>query len=805
MSSVRIPRRRHRGAGKNPRPAPYASIAGWSDPPRAAKRNTRSGRWRTAGRRTSKHRATRTAPHPDRQPAGRGARIRRLLLALFLLFGVVPALLAALSYWSAEVPDPAAMRTDQIATILASDSSTVIAKVVPPEGSRTHTPLSEVPQAVREAVLSAEDRNFYTNPGYSVSGFLRAARDNLLGREDAGGGSTITQQYVKNAFLGSDRTISRKMRELVIAAKMARQWSKDDILAAYLNTIYYGRGAYGIAAAAEAYFDKEVSRLTRAEGAMLAALIRTPSILDPETHLPELKARWRYVLDGMVSMGVLTPGDRDATVFPSVIPLTEVPETTVTRGPEGLIRSQVLRELLASGISERQLNTSALRITTTIDNRTQQAVLNAVRDRLGSQPAELRSAVVSIDPRSGAVRAYFGGYDGLGYDFARAPLQTGSAFKVFAVIAAQRQGIPLSRMLDSSPVTDGTIRITNVAGESCGRCSIAEALKRSLNTSFYRLTMSMFDGPQAIADAAHTVGIPEEIPGVPGKTLTENGEKPLNGIVLGQYLARPIDMASAYATIAASGVYHPPYFVQRVVDGDGRVLLDRGGAPAQRVGKQLPPGKQRIAKSIAEHTIRAMTPIAAYSHGHELRGGRPSAAKTGTTQLGETDRNKDAWMIGFTPSLSTAVWVGTEQPQPIRTAGGADIYGSGLPADIWKQAMDNALDGTEVEQFPGTPTRTQPNRRQPSGGTYDILNPPQPAHRAPSYAPSTTPPTDILNPAPQAPRVPPAPQPPESPQAPQSPPAPQPPPNAPIIIPPAITEPPREVEIFPGLRIPVPG
>ncbi|MFI6042152.1 transglycosylase domain-containing protein [Nocardia sp. NPDC051321] len=746
--------KRRRNARAKPETAPYASIAGFNEldtTPARRKRPTRSAK---------ESKTPRPTPDPNRPPRTRGERFRRLVLALFIIFGAVPALLFVLVYWSAEIPDPDSVQTNQIATVLAADGSTVIAKVVPPNGNRTPIPLAEVPQPVRDAMLSAEDRNFYTNPGYSASGFLRAARDNLLGRDNAGGGSTITQQYVKNAFLGSERTLTRKMRELVISAKMARQWSKDDILAAYLNTIYYGRGSYGIAAASNAYFNKPVNQLTLAEGAVLAALVRTPSILDPETHLPDLTARWKYVLDGMVEMGVLSPGNRDATVFPQIIPLNEIPDDTVARGPEGLIRAQVVRELRSSGISEHELDTGALQITTTIDAKAQQSVLDAVRDRLGGQPPELRAAIVSIDPRSGAVRAYFGGTDGIGYDYAQAPLQTGSAFKPFAVVAAQQQSIPLNRMLDSSPVTDRGTKITNVEGETCGRCSMAEALKRSLNTSFYRLTMSMFDGPKAIADAAHAAGIPEQIPGVAGKTLTEDGGRPLNGIVLGQYLVRPIDMASAYGTIGASGVYHQPYFVQRVVTGDGRVLLDRG-APEQRTGKQLPDGQQRIPRAIAENTTQAMTPIAAYSNGHALSGGRPSAAKTGTTQLGESKLNKDAWMIGFTPSLSTAVWIGTEQSQPIHTARGTDIYGSGLPADIWKQVMDGALDGTPVEQFPAAAGAAAaiapPSASKPSGGNYDILNPPPG------------------------------------------------PPRQPVVIIPPAPPTPKEVEIFPGLTIPVPG
>ncbi|WP_405178809.1 transglycosylase domain-containing protein [Nocardia sp. NBC_01377] len=743
-------KKRGRGDAEEPGEVPYTSIAGF--------RGTRERRAENAGGVAESPGggvATEDVP-PKRRT--RGERFRRLCLALFILFVAAPSLLFVLVYWSAEIPDPEAVQSNQIATVLAADGTTVIAKVVPPEGNRTPVPLAQVPQPVRDAVLSAEDRDFYTNPGYSTSGFLRAVRDNIAGHDNAGGGSTITQQYVKNAFLGSERTLTRKMRELIIAAKMARQWSKDDILAAYLDTVYYGRGSYGIAAASQAYFAKPPAELTLAEGAVLAAVLRTPSILDPETHLPELKTRWHYVVDGMVEMGVLAPGDRDATVFPAIVPIADLPNDTESRGPEGLIRTQVVRELRESGISERELNTGALQITTTIDPKAQQAALGAISDRLDNQPPHLRGAVVSIDPRSGAVRAYYGGPDGFGYDFAQAPLQTGSAFKVFAAIAAQQQSIPLSRVIDSAPVTDRGTQITNVDGEYCGKCTVAEALKRSLNTSFYRLTMMMFDGPKAIADAAHQAGIPEEIPGVAGKTLTEDGGRPLNGIVLGQYLVRPIDMASAYATIAASGIYHRPYFVQRVVTGDGRVLLDRG-AEETRVGEQMPPGEQRIPRAVADNTAQAMLPIATYSNGHGLAAGRPSGAKTGTTQLGESDSNKDAWMIGFTPSLSTAVWVGSEQSQAIRTVRGGDIYGSGLPADIWKQMMDAALEGTPIEQFPtldvpggATPGLIDPGK--PSGGPYDILNPPQTTKPAP-----------------------------------------------PVIIPPG-AEQPRPTEIFPGLNVP---
>ena len=307
----------------------------------------------------------------------------------------------------------------------------------------------------------------------------------------------------------------------------------------------------------------------------------------------------------------------------------------------------------------------------------------------------MRSAAVSVDPHDGAIRAYFGGTDANGFDFAQAGLQTGSSFKVFCLIAALEQGIGLGFQIDSSPLTVDGIKITNVDGESCGTCNIAQALKQSLNTSYYRLMLKLKGGPQAVADAAHQAGVATSFPGV-DHTLSEDGKggPPNNGVVLGQYQTRVFDMASAYATLAASGVYHRPHFVQKVVNSDGQVLFDAANSDNNN-------NEQRIPKAVADNTTAAMAPIAAYSRGHALTGGRPSAAKTGTTQLGDTTSNKDAWMVGYTPSLSTAVWVGTVQGNvPLVTASGGPVYGSGLPSDIWKSTMDGALKGTSNEPSP---------------------------------------------------------------------------------------------------------
>lgn len=633
---------------------------------------------------------------PTRQFQVNWKLVRRGLIAAVVAMILLPLVTFGMAYAIVDVPQPGDIRTAQVSTILASDGSE-IAKIVPPEGNRVDVTIDKIPEHVRDAVMAAEDRDFYSNPGFSFTALLRAIKNNLVGG-DLQGGSTITQQYVKNALVGDERSgiggLVRKAKELVISTKMASEWSKDAVMQAYLNMIYFGRGSYGIAAAAKAYFDKPVDQLTVAEGALMAALIQRPSTLDPAVDPEGAAERWNWVLDGMVDMGALSAQDRAGQVFPPTVPPDQASQENQTTGPNGLIERQVTKELLdLFDISEQALNTEGLQITTTIDPQAQEAAEDAVAKYMDGQEPDMRTAVVSIDPHNGGVKAYYGGSDANGFDFAQAGLPTGSSFKVFALVAALQQGIGLGYQVDSSPLTVNGIKISNVEGEGCGTCSIAEALKRSLNTSYYRLMLKLENGPEDVAKAAHDAGVAESFPGVE-HTLSEDGKggPPNNGVVLGQYQSRVIDMASAYATLAASGVYHKPHFVQKVVNSSGQVLFD---------ASKDDNGEQRIDKAVADNVSSAMQPIAGWSRGHNLAGGRASAAKTGTNQLGDTGDNRDAWMVGYTPSLSTAVWVGTtEGVKPLKTSSGAAVYGSGLPSDIWKATMDGALEGTDKETFP---------------------------------------------------------------------------------------------------------
>ncbi|MFV0494316.1 transglycosylase domain-containing protein [Mycobacterium sp.] len=710
-------------------------------------------------------------PKPVWTPRMNWTLVRRSLISLVAVLILLPIVTFAMAYMVVQVPRPGDIRTNQVSVIVASDGSE-IAKIVPPEGNRVDVDLSQVPVHLRQAVIAAEDRGFYSNRGFSLTGFARAARNNLLGG-DLQGGSTITQQYVKNAMVGSAQYgwsgIMRKVKEFVIATKMASEWSKDDVLQAYLNIIYFGRGSYGVSAASKAYFDKHVDQLSVSEGALLAALIRRPSTLDPAVDPEGALARWNWVLDGMVETNALSAEERAVQVFPRTVPPEQARAANQVRGPNGLIQRQVTKELTELfDIDEQALNTQGLRITTTIDPQAQHAAEDAVAKYLDGQDPDMRAAVASIDPHNGAVKAYYGGSDAQGFDFAQAGLQTGSSFKVFALVAALEQGIGLGYQVDSSPLTMYGITITNVEGEGCGVCNIAQALKMSLNTSYYRLMLKLDGGPEAVARAAHQAGIAESFPGVP-HTLSEDGEggPPNNGIVLGQYQTRVMDMASAYATLAASGVYHRPHFVQKVVNDDGQVLFDITDTDTDTDTS----GEQRIPKAVADNVTAAMLPIAGYSRGHNLAGGRASAAKTGTTQLGDTKADKDAWMVGYTPSLSTAVWVGTANgDKPLVTQWGGPVYGSGLPSDIWKATMDGALKGTPNESFPkpaeiggyaGVPPAPPPPPPAPPPDAPPSETVIQPTVEiAPGIIVPIGPPTTITLPPPPPPGAPPPPEPP---------------------------------------------
>lgn len=641
----------------------------------------------TSGRKSGNRR--KSTSRSAQRSSGRKRRWPWIVLAvLFVLVGI-PALLFGYAYTQYDVPGPKELQPSQISTIVAGDGETQLAKLVPPEGNRRQVTLEEIPDYVEDSVLAAEDREFWTNSGFSFTGLGRAVLGKLTGDSTAGGGSTITQQYVKNTLVGDEYSYVRKIRELIYSVKMTNEWAKEDILNAYLNTVYFGRNAYGIEAASNAYFNKDAKDLTVEEGAMLAGLIQSPSVLDPWVDEERSQNRWNYVMDGLVEMGDLDAAERSQMAFPETRDPSEYSAYTEAPGAYGHIKNQVTGELARVGITEDQLATGGLKVTTTIDMTVQNASTDAAHEQLGVLQEDARAAAVTIDPATGAVRGYFGGDDANGWDYANSPLQTGSVFKIMALAAALQQGIDLNTYYSSAPYQlPGSQIVTNVGG-GCGSCSIAEALKNSYNTSFLRLQDDLENKMQDTADMAHALGVARSLPGIE-KTLTEKGGTPYEGIVLGQYQSRPLDMATAMATLTNQGVWHQPHFVQKVENANGEVLYEN---PTDG-------GERRVSANVANNVISAMQPIAAWSNG-ALAGGRPSASKTGTTQLGDTGQNKDAWMVGSTPQLATAVWVGTaDNTSAIFNQWGGIMYGSDAPTKIWKSILDTSLANAEQQTFP---------------------------------------------------------------------------------------------------------
>ena len=561
------------------------------------------------------------------------------------------------------------MHGERIGTLSSTESNRIIIKG------------SEIPHTIRDAIVAAEDKSFWGNKGYDVKGIARAALGHMKGDPNAGGGSTITQQYIKNSIGSDDYSLARKWNELVLSVKMSRQWSKHDVLTNYLNTVYFGRGAYGIEKAALAYFGKHAHSLNYYEAALLAGAVQRPSVFDPNINYEKTFNRWAYVMGNLVELGKVDIEEVTEKNFPKVI--KHIPSKE-NRGPRAHVIRHITAELESEGWTrDRLARAGVTRITSTIDLKAQEAAETTAMSYQDNQPG-LRTAVVSIDPKTGAVRAYYGGRNGVGYDYGSAGQMTGSSFKIFALAAALDQDIPLvGRTFSAGPYKTGNVTVKN-ASSGCNPCTMSQATLYSLNTVFYRIQDALQNGPKDTARMAYAAGVPQTMNSKP--TLRESDGTIYPGIVLGQYLTSPFDMASAYSTFAARGMRAEPYFVSSIWKDKTKVYSHT----TERT--------QRIRTNVADSVTYAMIPVAQYSY-HPLAGGRPSASKTGTVQLGDTGRNRDAWMVGYTPSLSTAVWVGTDDGRPL-TYQGADVWGATVPASIWSTVMSTALEGTQYEQFP---------------------------------------------------------------------------------------------------------
>ena len=670
-------------------------------------------------------------------PAGwrRNLPRRKQMLWGLLIGFVASVVLVGIGYATTPIPNPSSFATAQATTLYYSDGKTKLATL----GSTTRidVSLSQVPLVVQHAVLAAEDRQFYNEPGISPTGILRALWADIRGGEISQGGSTITQQYVKNAYLTSQRTFTRKFKEIFIAVKLANSRSKQEILKDYLNTIYFGRGAYGIQAAAHAYFREDVSKLNAAQGAVLAATISQPSYYDPAVNKAAAESRWHYVIDGMVKQHWLGSDEAAGLSYPDVKQPQQRSGSSCT-GPTGFICQAVKKELEQHGFDDARLSIGGYRVVTTINKNDQAAAVAAEQQQNGEYQRTgidkgRESALVSVEPGDGAIRAMYGGakfcpshkhqdsctdLSGVASSYARPP---GSSFKPYTLIAALQDGISLdSRYPGPSSIQINGATIHNSEGETCGSCSLLEALAKSINTIFVPLAQQV--GPEKVVKAAEDAGIPKSrnLPAVPA-------------ITLGTDDVSPLDQAVGYATIAAQGVRAEPYLVSRV-ETQKRDVVYRAKKKTERV----------FPADVMADTTYAMTKVFDCGIGGTACGraltGRPVAGKTGTN--GTSDGNLDAWFIGFTPQLSTAVWYGNADRHTPVTSNGAQVYGAGLPALTWQAMMSQALSGAPVESFPppahvGTNEGTVTKSPSPTGSSSPSGSPSE----TPSGLPTTVSPT----------------------------------------------------------------
>jgi membrane peptidoglycan carboxypeptidase len=608
---------------------------------------------------------------------------KRLFIRAAIFLGgfgfVAGSTLFAIAYFTVSIPDPNAYVNSQ-ATIFQYANGKEIGRVG--AQNRTIVSLSKIPIHLREAVMAAEDRDFYSNKAFSPIGILRALKNNLLGGS-LQGGSTITQQYAKTAFLTSERTIQRKIKELVIAIKLENQLSKDEILESYLNTIYFGRGSYGVQTASQLYFNRTVNQLSISQAIVIASILRSPGLYDPafnKDNRPRLENRFAYVVKGMVGKGWLTEKEAAKLKIPYIAPRATSGSLS---GPKGHIIEAVRKELIKFGFTEDQIMVGGLVVKTTLVQKAQQAAVDAVnKEGPTKAPEDLRIGLVAIRPGTGEIIAMYGGKDYLARqlnDATQAIAQAGSTFKPFALIAGLQQGIPLTSMWngDSPQTFDDAGKpypVANYGFEGWGQISLLKATASSVNTVFVPLGIQV--GPESVVEAARRAGIPESV-----------AMMPTPSVVLGVASPRVIDVANSYATFAANGIYAKPYLISQVL-GSNKGVLYEGRAQTQEVF---------AADVMADLTYALKNVVTNGSGFAALKLGRPAAGKTGTSQS-----NASAWFSAYTPQLAASVALfRNDATQSLKGIGGlTTVTGGSFPARIWTAFMKGALKGEPVLSFP---------------------------------------------------------------------------------------------------------
>ena len=657
-------------------------------------------------------------------PKGKPRRVslKRLALRWMLFLGglgfFAGSVLLVFSYFTVQIPDPNSYVTSQ-ATILTYDDGSEFARIG--AQNRTSVPLGKIPLDLRHAVLAAENRNFYKEHAISPTGIIRALFNMARGGA-VQGGSTITQQYAKTAFLTPDQTIKRKIKELIIAIKLENTMTKDEILESYLNTIYFGRGAYGVETASQIYFGKSVRDLTLRQSAVLASVLRSPGYYDPglrDGNAERLAARYRYTIRGMVSAGWADKKLLNNLEMPAVQPRSK---TGILAGPKGYLVAAVQKELNQLGFPDEKLLVGGLRVTTTLNKKAQEAAVLAVSKQAPKKaPDDLHIGLAAVRPGTGAILAMYGGPDYVERQLNNATqgiTQAGSSFKPFALAAALEAGISVDTVWNGqSPQTfddnGKPYLVANYGKKSYKNLTLLEATEKSVNTVYVPLGIAV--GPEKVIDAARRAGIPEKVEMVPTPS-----------VVLGVASPHVLDVANAYATFAAEGIYAKPFLVVEVGSRNGGLLY-----------KANPQGQEVFSKEVMADLTYALQNVVKFGSGFAAQKlGRPAAGKTGTSQ-----ENSSALWNGYTPQIAASVaFYRDDSTESLRGIGGmATLTGGSFPARIWTEFMKGALAGEPVLDFP-EPVFIGEDALA-DGSIYTLI--PKP----PGFEDVTTPPT---NPSPSA-------------------------------------------------------
>jgi penicillin-binding protein 1A len=603
--------------------------------------------------------------------------------------------------------------------------------------NREDVQLKDVPKIIQDAVISVEDKTFWTNDGVDVNGVLRAALKNLTSGTIAQGGSTITQQLVKNRILTSKRDINRKIKEVVLAVRLNKKYSKKEILEQYLNTVYFGQGSYGVKAAVERFFltcppgltgptcapfgpkALTLPEVTIGDAALLAGLISNPEGNNPFVNPAGARERRHLALGNMVTQRYITQAQADAAdaePLPAIKPVAELrPRNSWAEEVQDRLFHDPVFKVLGSTVKERRnkVLTGGLKIYASLDPRIQADAQNAMNDGLRQGKAGFTGALVAIEPSTGLVKAMVAGpgFEHSQYNIATSSIgrQAGSTWKVITLAAALESGFSPSDMVEgTSPCMFKVYGRTQNAEGGGGQMTLRAATAHSVNCAFARTELAV--GFNKVIDTAYKMGIVQ-------KTL-----KPILTLTLGAIETAPLEMATVAATIASGGIHHQPLFVSKIVAPDGEVVFDAKDVPGQRA---ISADAAACETNLLQGVISGGTGTNAHLNG------RPVAGKTGTT-----DNKADANFLGFTPQLATFIWHGS----PVGRIPGAG-FGGNIPAGIFRNFMNAALAGSPVLQFPPQgPDCARPSAFITEFGRVSTLNGLLPGQAA------TIPPTVIINP-----------------------------------------------------------